>query len=132
MEFAFTYRSKVLSRKDLRHELIKIIALLTKNNITSVEILFGVAWGNVYKDWTPFVVKESEINNEIEKAEKLEVGSIGRDDFYIMLPHLETEILICHECDIHLSYNNSNTLVENVINEWKASGIIQTVNNISN
>ena len=130
MDFVFEKRSVILSRENLIHQLNKIIEILIKNNIISAEILFGFAWGLNYLNWTPFLVNVFEIKKEIEKAEKLEVGSIGRDDFYIKLSYLETEILICHECDIHLFYNSSNIIVENIINGWNASSIIQVVSNI--
>jgi hypothetical protein len=43
-------------------------------------MMFGFAWGNEYKDWTPFIVSINEILNEIEKANNTGTGDFYNDD----------------------------------------------------
>jgi hypothetical protein len=77
-------------------------------------MLFGWAWGNDYKNWTPFTTTVEEIAGEIDKANKSGSGSFYDDDTVLYLNHLTTEILFCHEHDIHLSYNEANPIVNSI------------------
>ena len=108
----------------VRQELWSTINLLERHNIKNVEILFGFAWGNEYQNWTPYIVDVSSIESEISKAEALKVGFIGDDDFYITHEGYEIEILFCHECDIHLSFNQSNEIVNDILKDWQEKNII--------
>ena len=124
MKYTYTIFTKVLAETEYKNWLSEIIEILKNNDIHEVEILFGVAWGNEYKDWTPFKVDVEEIVNEIKEAEKMNVGRFSHDDFFIMVSEIEVEILFCHECDMHLSFNDQNRVVSAIINEWEINRII--------
>jgi hypothetical protein len=110
---------------EYKSSLDEIVAILKYHNEIEVEMLFGCAWGNEYKDWTPFIISSEFIMNEIDKAEKTGTGSFYDDDTFLYLDDIGTEILFCHEHDIHLSYNETNELVTNILDAWEAKGIIQ-------
>jgi hypothetical protein len=42
---------------------MEVIQILKANQIHIVEILFGIFWGNQYKDWTPYDVNAEEITH---------------------------------------------------------------------
>jgi hypothetical protein len=126
MDFLHTTFTKILDEKSFKQELANTIGILNNNEIHFVKILFGVAWGNTYHDWTPFQVETTEINSEIKKAEALKVGRLGDDDFYIIIADFETEILFCHERDVHLSFNKYNSFVTDLTKSWETHDIIQT------
>jgi hypothetical protein len=79
-------------------------------------LLFGFAWGNEYKEWTPFEVNIDSIQEEISIAEKKSDGRFGSDDFHIFCLSIPIEILFCHEGDIHLRYNESNAVLTDIVN----------------
>ena len=126
MDFLNKTFTKILDEKTFKQELSHTIEILSDNKIHLVDILFGVAWGNEYHNWTPFTVPTTEIKFEIDKAEALKVGKFGDDDFYISIADLEIEMLFCHERDIHLSFNKYNSLVHDIIKSWETKNIIQT------
>jgi hypothetical protein len=112
--------TRVLSKVAFKTEFDSIINLLGRNHIDQVEILFGYAWGNEYRDWIPFEIKLADIVAEIDKPQMQNLGQLGRDDFYIILPKLEMAFLFCHERDIHLLYNFHHTIVSAVTDRWNA------------
>lgn len=113
---AFT---KVLSHVDYDNMLDEIVIIFKQNKTVSIELVFGSAWGNVYKDWKPFSVNIDSITKEIKIAENLKVGNFGDDDLFIICPTFEVELLFCHERDIHLRYNDANRLVLDILQLWK-------------
>jgi hypothetical protein len=83
--------------------------------------LFGTFWGNDYGDWTAVSVKLTEIAKEISMAESVSTGSFEEDDFFVIINELKTEILFCHEYDIHLEYNEENNVTA-VLEHWNIVG----------
>lgn len=124
MEYRNEVFSKVLPPNSCQEALADLINVLEKHDVKEVELLFGFAWGNDYKDWTPFTVKTFQIEQEINHAESLEVGKFSNDDLYIRVAYFATEFLFCHESDIHLRYNDPNDLTEDVLRLWRKQGII--------
>ena len=64
--------SRQLSRQECKNCLDEIIEILKTRKVLEIEMMFGFAWGNEYKEWTPFIVSPDEITIEIDKAEKSE------------------------------------------------------------
>ncbi len=124
MDFKTTILTKVLEEDNYREQLTSIVNILDNHGFATAEILFGVAWGNEYRDWVPFNVAVSAIESEIAKAEDLKVGKLGDDDFYVTLGSEELEILFCHERDVHLSFNQNSKLVEDILNSWREKGLL--------
>ena len=118
---AFT---KVLSQIEYERILDDTIAIFNQNKLRSIELLFGFAWGNVYKDWKQFQVNVDSITEEIRTAENLKVGNFGEDDLFITCSSFEVEIFFCHESDIHLRYNYSNRLVLDILQLWKDKDLL--------
>ena len=87
-------------------------------------MLFGWAWGNEYRDWTTFVIQIDSIVKEITIAENLGVGRFGHDDLFLTSSVFSTEILFCHETDIHLRYIDENALVNDILKLWKVKNYL--------
>lgn len=119
--------TKRLSREDYEACLYEIINILKANKIREVEMLFGFAWGNDYKNWTPFIVATDDILIEIDKAEKSGAGDFFNDDTFFTLPNLGCEILFCHEYDIHLEFDQSNVVVNAITVAWNSKDMIHRV-----
>jgi hypothetical protein len=125
MNFLHTTFTSILDEVNFNQELLNTIKLLTDNKIEFVDILFGAAWGNAYRNWTPHRIKTADIKLEIDKAQDLKVGKFGDDDLFIIIPQLEIEILFCHERDIHLSFNTFSPLVNEMAKLWETKSIVQ-------
>ena len=127
MEFHKEVFSKVLSIVDYKTKFQEVIDILDRHNCKEVEILFGFAWGNTYKDWKPFKVHLYQVSHEIQLAEQLGEGKFVDDDFYIIIHEPQLEILFCHERDIHLCFNEGNPIATEILNNWKAEDLINTI-----
>ena len=119
--------TKQLSREECKTSLAEIISIFRAAKIVEIELLFGFAWGNEYKDWTPFIVPTDNIMVELDKAEKSGAGSFFNDDTFFCLPELDCEILFCHEYDIHLEFDQPNVTVNAIIEAWERRNMIHLV-----
>jgi hypothetical protein len=126
-QYKNTVYTKQLSREDCKTCLAEIIGILRANKVLEIEMLFGFAWGNDYKDWTPFIVSTTDIMIELDKAEKSGAGSFFNDDTFFCMPAWDCEVLFCHEYDIHLEFDRSNVIVAAIIEAWKSKDIIHLV-----
>lgn len=129
MDYTNTFFTRILNEFEFKTEFDCIIKTLEQNHVGEVEILFGWAWGNDYKDWIPFPTKVTNIVSEIDKPQKQNLEQLGNDDIFITLPKLKIEFLFCHERDIHLSFNNANEIVSSVIGSWESKEIIHSKRN---
>jgi hypothetical protein len=127
MKFQNEIFSRVLNKDDYDTRFKEITHILDRNQCKEVEILFGVAWGNEYKDWTPFKVSVHHIAREIHSAEQLNAGRFGADDFFIIINEYQTGVLFCHEMDIHLRYNQANPIVEQIRRNWEIKDLIHSM-----
>jgi hypothetical protein len=122
------YTNAVFTRKlnELEYKscLLEIIDILKCEKVLEIEIMFGFAWGNEYKDWTPFTVSLDNIMTQIDEAEK-KTGTFFEEDTFLYLHDITTGILFCHEHDIHLDYNETNKIVAAIISAWETKNIIQ-------
>jgi hypothetical protein len=75
--------TKQLSSQECKKCLDEIIDILKARQVLEIEMMFGFAWGNEYKEWTPFIVPPDEITIEIDKAEKSGTGSFYNDDSFL-------------------------------------------------
>ena len=116
--------TKTLEVDDLWDDLRINIDLFKQMSIDEVLILFGFAWGNfIYeKDWIEQSTSTYNIESLILTAEKDEHGQLGFDDLYIKIPNLNIELQYCHETDIHLTYLDTNELIEAVSKRWTLNG----------
>jgi hypothetical protein len=122
MDYKYTISTPVLTSAQRREELSFLIELLNREGYHSVDILFGTFWGNDYGDWTAVSVKLTEIAKEISMAESVSTGSFEEDDFFVIINELKTEILFCHEYDIHLEYNEENNVTAAILEHWNIVG----------
>ena len=125
MDYNYEIFSIVFTKEKYIENLKVILKILTKNNYNEINLLFGFAWGNKYKDWTPFKVLTKEIESEISLAEIKQVGKFGNDDLFIIIQELQTEIMFCHEMDIHLEFNSENKITNEIINYWNLNNLIK-------
>ena len=125
MEYKHEISTTYLSAEDYQESVNDVIVLFKQHNLQTIELLFGYAWGNEYKNWAPFRVEIDSIINEIKIAENFGVGEFGRDDIYFTLSIFNTEILFCHESDIHLRYNDQNALVKDIRKIWEVKDFLR-------
>ncbi len=125
MDFQNEMSSKTLRRDDYDQNFQEIVQLIKGHQCRQVDILFGVGWRLEYKDFTPFKVSFEDIFSEVRIADELEVGKFGQDDFSIIINELSTEVLFCHEMDIHLFYNQDNPVIDRILRVWHAKELIQ-------
>ena len=102
-----------------REELQFLTEFLSGKGYHNVEILFGAFWGNDYLDWIPVSVKLHKIDKKIALAEANSTGSLEEDDFFVIIIELQTEVLFCHEHDIHLAHNKENEVKAAILNHWR-------------
>ncbi|MCU7552583.1 hypothetical protein OCK74_25920 [Chitinophagaceae bacterium LB-8] len=124
MEYSIKYVTRILSKNEYQNEFDLIINLLQQHRIGQVELLFGFAWGNEYGDWTPLLTHPADIRKEIQKAQSTGAGSFGSDDLFMTLSDLETELLFCHENDVHLAYNQDNPIAGAILEGWRKKGLL--------
>jgi hypothetical protein len=123
----YKYRvcTRELSRQECKNCLDEIIDILRVHQVLQIEMMFGLAWDNEHKEWIPFIVPPDEITLEIEKAEQTGIGNFYNADTFLTLHELNSEILFCHEFDIHLEFDEINNVVNDIIEAWGSRDIIQ-------
>ena len=99
----------------------EVIGFLLKNKITTVDILFACMWDD---GWEPFTANVPDIMDHIRRHEQKTGSRFGENDVYINLPRLETQIVFCHEADLHIEFNNSNPLVRDILAGWEIGGLL--------
>ena len=72
MDYRNTIFTRQLDNMELEICCNEILDILKNNKVIEMELLFGFAWGNEYKDWKPFIVAVEGIIDEIDKANKSE------------------------------------------------------------
>ena len=109
-----------LTANDLWSDLKHNVSYLLQQDIKQVHCLFGYSWGNyIYKDcWHDLPIDLENLEALIKRYEALKYGRLGDDNMYINVPELDTRICYSHEADIHLSFSNTNLLVENILHRW--------------
>ena len=119
MNYANNQITRLLPLDNLQTELSSILDALESCRIIQIELLFGFAWGNEYLNWEPIRVRPEQMSSEIQKAETTSSGKFGKDDLFITLVDEPTQVLFCHEGDIHLSYDETTEFVKRVIGDWQ-------------
>lgn len=111
------------NREQFLVELKYISNYLATRGYEYCEILFGAGWGTLYypNDWLYEKVTFSEMFKKINTLEE-EFGRIGEDDFYIKIIDSTIEFLLCHEGDIHLSFDEDSEITEHFFLRWKEFG----------
>ncbi len=100
-----------------------VINVLRSNGVHDIEMFYGWSWG----EWETFHSAVDEIKSEIRKQEEITGGRFGENDVYITIDSLETQIIFCHEADIHIEFNKVNGVVADILNSWKLKGIVHCV-----
>jgi hypothetical protein len=72
MGFRNTIFTRQLDLIEYENSLYEILDILKNSKVLEVEMLFGWAWGNKYKNWTPFTTTVEEIAVENFHLLKLE------------------------------------------------------------
>jgi len=125
--------TKRTDQDDKTHEEIflsyvdEVISILKRNNISDIEMFFGVSWG----DWQSFESTVDDIHMQIKKQEQVTGQSFLDNDVFITIKDLETEIKFCHETDLHIDFNRANPITTEIINSWKAKGIVHHITRIN-
>lgn len=118
-KYKYIVYTRQLSREECKSSLDEIIDILRGHQVLQIEMMFGFAWGNEYKEWTPFMVPIDEITLEIDKAGQSGTGDFYNDDTFVTLDEQKCEILFCHEYDIHLEFDEINKVVKDIIESWR-------------
>ncbi|GAB4093023.1 hypothetical protein GCM10028786_19500 [Flaviaesturariibacter terrae] len=122
MNYKNSIRTPILTFDQRLPELTFIIELLRSYNIKTVDLLFGWPWGNEYGGWTPFQIGLDEILTKISEAEASGAGTFKEDDLSIIADKPQIELLFCHEYDLHLDFNDENTIVAAILDHWRTCG----------
>jgi hypothetical protein len=72
MGFRNTIFTRQLDLIEYENSLYEILDILKNSKVLEVEMLFGWAWGNKYKNWAPFTTTVEEIAVENFHLLKLE------------------------------------------------------------
>ena len=100
----FKRKSIYLTQDQYTDELVYLMGCLQKNNVKSVDLLFGFAWGNFYGDWKTLPVDPCLIFQKIKEVEIKTDCQFYDHDLFIEVKKSHTTIHFCHEHDIHLDY----------------------------
>lgn len=127
MELSIEVFTPMLDLQPFFAEVDYVIQLLSKHKIGDVQLYLGTFDDNKQL----LNIKAEEIKNEIKKFEQIIGGNPWENgvfiNIYITMLHLETEVLFCHEADLHLSFNYPNALVLDILNSWKAKELIHAI-----
>jgi hypothetical protein len=112
-----------LDATDLRADLCENLRLIQQMGIEEVRLFFGYSWGrHIYEDrWVEIPIHPAQVEQRITEAERKQYGSLGDDNFYVRIPHLEVRLEYTYETDIHLSYAEENSFVVTVLERWRAN-----------
>jgi hypothetical protein len=115
-----------LSNLDLKTHLENILNILLKNNIETVKILFGFAWGNEFNNWPEMKLAIKDIVPIINLVENQKYGKIGEDDFICRFRagNFYCEFNVCHHAGIDWEFINENaqsTLFSSLLNYFKSA-----------
>ena len=89
--------------------------ILPELGINDIDVLFGFAWGIEVFDYKTRTISIASLKREIDDVELQGHGEIGRDDLYISINAHDLEILLCHEADIHFTFETLTPLVNQII-----------------
>jgi hypothetical protein len=121
LQYKNTVFSKFLESEEVWEDLRALIERCKKHGINDVEVSIGYAWDRQI-EYPAKVVGPQKIVDEIRMLEKNTSGRFGEDDLTIRFKNPSFEILYCHDGDIHLFYNDSNPLVEEIVADWENLG----------
>jgi len=116
-------KTNILEEEQVRGELQYSIKYFSEKGFESCEILFGFAWGIEYypgNKWYDESVKLSELEAKISEVEQREIGSLASDDLFVQVGELK--VRFCHESDIHIAFETTNSDVEHFYARWLALG----------
>lgn len=99
------------------------IEILRKNRIVDIKMLFGWRWG----EWETIHTTVNEIGNEIKKQEAATNLEFGDNDVIIEIKELDTQIVFCHEADLHIEFNETNPVVIDILKLWKEKNLIHLI-----
>jgi len=126
MHYPSRSHTRELPESEYKEQFDRHLSLLAGHGIVDIEVMFGWAWGNAYRNWVPFPVKLVEIRKEIELAEKSTQGKFREDDVYLIIPSREMELIFCHESDIHLNFRDDNDLTRVILDHWSKTGLTRS------
>lgn len=101
----------------------RIITMLKKNNVSEIEILFGWAWE---EEWIPIQTTVNDFYSQIKIREQSSGKGLHGNDVFLKMEVLNTEIIFCHESDIHIEFNAKNDVVSKILDSWLSEGIVQS------
>lgn len=90
-------------------------------SIAQVKVLFGFAWGNQFFDWQPQRMSILQLNRAVQEGETKRFGKIGNDDLILSLESDNSEILLCHEGDIHIYFDQVTPFIEAILENVAAT-----------
>ncbi len=111
-----------LEPEDLWADLRTNLKLLNELQVKEVSLFFGYSWGSsIYPgDWHEITAATKTVEKTILDAEKATYGKLADDNLYLAVPSYRLRLHYSYESDIHLSYKDSNILVETILNRWSS------------
>ena len=123
MEYKYIVYTPVMRKDQFMSELKSIIEILRSNDVFSVKIWYGFAWGN----WDELNLNITEIENSLKEQQQKTGEDFPGNDTYLNIPALETEITFCHESDIHIEFQELTKVVSDILQNWDAKGIVHCI-----
>jgi hypothetical protein len=117
--------TEVIGAGALGAELMFLTEHLQQEGCEYCEVLFGFAWGNAYypgNKWDFARLPVAALIEEVARVEAAEMGSLGDDDLFVLLPDSGVEFQFCHESDIHLSCKSPGRISEFFVRRWSDRG----------
>jgi len=124
MQSEYVVYTTIMDEETFLVNVEEVIKTLNANNVSDIEILFGIEWE---EDWNPIDTTVNDIFLQIEKRAQLTGLSLYENDMFITIKDLDTKITFCHEADLHIEFNKANVVTTAIINNWKAKGLIHAI-----
>jgi len=99
----------LLTQEQMQAELDAILSLLTGSESRDVEIMYGFGC-QVEEPYQTLTVSVAALSAFISQAQREGVWRLGEDDLHITVSDPDTEYLLCHESDVHVTSVDSQVL----------------------
>ncbi|MES2704417.1 MAG: hypothetical protein V4649_17385 [Bacteroidota bacterium] len=100
-----------------------IVDVLLTHEVNEVEMFFGTSWG----DWQPFSTVAAKIWDNIRMQETTSGSSFPGHDVYITVLDRNIEFVFCHECDVHIEFDEADDIVRETVSRWRKHDMVHCV-----
>jgi hypothetical protein len=117
--------SRLLNEHEFRNQYNLILEMLASAYPNDLALFFGFAWGDAFNNLQASPENIRSLSALVQEAEGLSAGKIGADNLHISWDNGKTEIIFCHESDIHLLYNAETEIIRAIFDNWNSQQLIR-------